>query len=652
MRNCPRRTIIGSIGAALGAGVFGSAVTAGDPQQRTSAPGSAADDANTVQSDGGDPDSLLPYLPASLEDEQLAVTAVDVAQMETANTPNEYTTPMRYRDAIDDVDAIVSVQTFGESFSQPLTVLAGTAELPGEPVEETDAYDRYDLDRGAAAVLDDVTLFAEEVDTLEAAVDAGAGDEDRLLEAMPTLEDGLEAYDDAALRMAASGNEHIADQLGVDLDDIRFLVRAVTVVDEDTLEVRFVVEFTDEDYVTDDTVEALEQSIPADRHGEMETSTDGARIVVTAVRDLAAERRMREHDSPSGLMTRSVDLDGEYIDVEIRRGDPTPVEDLTLEVGGEEYEKAIWADGAETIEAGDRIRIRTEDVEPNLRVELTHEMEYGTHTSGTRLLSHFRFDFEYDPAGTLAIEYADDFPLDGDEIYVGVVDEDRYYRNERTERTTRPWAGQELTAGDAASIDDVEPGQTVVVGYGGTDFESALARYRVEPPGHVSFDYDAESGVLEATLEVTSDQPASAYELRVDDEPASTQWADEFDTITDEATVECSGLEYGTRVTVRWGDDELWVGSTTVLPSVEIELVEDEDGDVAVEHAGGEAVPVDDLELGGWSGEDRITVDVSEELDGTFAEGDRIPLGVETVEYVALRYGHYGIAYAMDRSHR
>lgn len=359
---------------------------------------------------------------------------------------------------------------------------------------------------------------------------------------------------------------------------------------------------------------------------------------------------MREHDSPAGLTARGVDLGGEYVELEVRRGDPTPVEEITLEVGGEEYDEAIWADGAETIESGDRIRLRSDDVEPNLEVRLRHEMESGTSTSSTRILSHFRFDFEYDPAGRLAIEYADDFPLDGDEVYVGVVDDDRYYRGERVERAVQPWEGRELEAGDDASIDGVEPGQTIVVGYGGADFESGIARYRIAPPGHVRYDYDPASAALEATLRAEYDQPASAFELRVDGDPASVQWADEYDTIADEATIAVPDLEYGTRVSTVWGDDDRRVGSTIVLPSVDVERLADEEP--AIEHVGGDAVASDELELEVWTGKDRVPVDVGAEIDGAFEEGDRIPLGVDEARSVHPKYGSYGGGHAVDRSHR
>lgn len=649
MRKCPRRTFLGSIGAALGAGGIAGVATAATDER---ADGEASDGSRaTTSSEGSDPDALFPYLPASLGDDPVAITAVDPQGMLEANQPREYRLPVRYGDDPEDVEALVSVESNGGDYARHLAALTGSVEPEGEPEEETDDFDRYDLHHGVAAARDDDLLIAEETDVLEAAVDAYDGDEDRLLDETDALADGLAAFEDADSRIVLEANERVAEMLDAEADDVRFLTRAVTVVDPDTMEIDFAVEFSDEDLVTEDRTAAFTETVPTRRSGseESEVSTDGARIVVSVVRDLEAERKMREHDSPSGLMVRSVDLESEYVEVEVRRGDPTPVDELTLEVAGEEYDREVWAGDAETIQGGDTIRIRTEDVEPNLKVRLVHESEYGTSVSGTRLLSYLRFDFEYDPAGELTIEYDDEIPLDGDEVYVGVVEGERYYHDEEPDRTTQPWAGQEVTAGDAATIDDVDPGVTVVVGYGGASFDDGISHYRIRPPGHVRFDYDAAESTLTATLRVRYEQPASAYELRLDDEPAPTQWSDEYDTIEGEATIELADLEYGTRVEAVWGDDDLWIGSTYVLPSVDLALVEGDDG-VALEHVGGDPIPVDDLAVEFWDGESVDGFAADEAVDGTFEEGDRIPLGVDDVEYAYLKYDDYWIGAAIDRS--
>lgn len=91
-----------------------------------------------------------------------------------------------------------------------------------------------------------------------------------------------------------------------------------------------------------------------------------------------------------------------------------------------------------------------------------------------------------------------------------------------------------------------------------------------------------------------------------------------------------------------WGDGAS-VGGRTVFPSVDLELRES-DG-TEIEHVGGDSIPAADLVAEVWAEDDRTTVELGDELEGEFEEGETVPLGIDAVEYVTLRYDGHTIGY-------
>lgn len=644
MERYPRRTVLGGIGLSVSAALAGASVSGGTD-----------DDDPSMDPSGAEFESVLQYLPASVAEESMSVTVTDFESRLEADEPHD-PRPLGGRFEIDPEDVSKKALVFArdDGFSRPIKVLIGDIDLEGEPEsEETDdgvEYDRYEKDETVAAVTDDVVVLAESTETIEDALEASEDEDERLLESEPLLEEALETFEGADSVSAEITEEYHLPE--VDDEEVRYGAHAMTVLDPDTLEMQFAVEFEDESVITDELKEALEADIGRMGTGDdPEIEVDGTLLTVSFERDLEAERAVREHDSPGFLRPdREFDLEeDDYLEIEVGRGDPTPVEELTLEVGDEEYDPEIWADGMGKIEEGDTIYLDIDDVEPNLSIRIRHDHEMGSSSSGTTILNRFRFEYEYDlEAETITVEYRDDFPLAGDRLTLAVYEDDGRrgpIDGEPEPRTTaEPWDDETLEDGSEATLEDVRPGDTVTVGWDGADLWDALGRHTVRPPGSVRFEYEYDERTLEATLELEDDErPADEYELRVDDEPADVQWADHGEVVSSGATIELEDVEVGSQVTVVWGPQDVQLAWTRPSPRIDLEL---EDGEV--EHVGGDELAVEDLEVSAWGDDGHLEVDIDEQLDGEFSDGDTFSIDGD-VRDVTVRYNGQHVGNAWER---
>ncbi|AEH36819.1 hypothetical protein [Halopiger xanaduensis] len=684
MPQCPRRSLLGGLGTTLAVAFAGSTAAV------------AADESSDDENEDAVPptfDSVRESLPASVAAEPMTVTLQDLDAQREANDPHRPRT-IGYEFGIDpeSVSTAARVTSYGDEYAQPIGVLTGDVEFGDEFADEGETreladveYDRYDGDDAVAADAGDIVVIAEETETIEAAFEAGAGETDRLFEAESLLEEAFDVVDDADGYTARLPDEEESAIPGAEDAPVEYIVQTTTVLDPDALEVTYGIAFEDEDDVTDELVETLEAELAyMPTKEEPSAEVDGALVTVTAERDLAAEREIREHDSPGSLrIDRDADFDGDTVELEVGRGDPTPIEDLTLELDDEEYDRDIWADGQGKLEEGDTIEIDTDDIEPNLSVTLTHDHELGSSSSTTTVLNHFRFEYDYDVnAETLTVEYADDYPLDGDKLSLAAREEYTYVRPDEDEdipdpkAETQPWTGETLEDGDTGTLEGVEPGDRVLVGWEGTTHRDAIGRFRARPPGYVDFEYDYDAETVSATLEFPEDsaegegeeaengdgdkdgaeetddetateRPADEYELRVGGEPAATQWADDHETVSGGETIEIEDVDVGTEIEVVWGEDAD-VSGTRAVPTVDLEV----ETDGTVEHAGGDAVPASKLEGRARTDDDSLEISLDEYVDGEFAEGDSFDLDVDAeLHTVHLRYDgehHVGYGY-VDR---
>jgi len=214
-------------------------------------------------------------------------------------------------------------------------------------------------------------------------------------------------------------------------------------------------------------------------------------------------------------------------------------------------------------------------------------------------------------------------------------------------QTATPWDGTTLSAGDEASLEEVEPGQNVVVGWQGTTADDSIATTTVQPPVMAHIDYEYETNTLSAELgfEDGRTEPADEYELLVDDEPAPTQWSDTDDTVSDGSTVVLEDVDVGTQVVVTWGDG-VHVGGGSATPSVAFTATL-EDGDLLLTHDGGPTLPVSELSADIFPTIEHDTVELETVADGALSEGDSVTV-LEDVESdpdsvsASVQYGdHY-----------
>lgn len=685
MDKCPRRTLLGGIGSTLVVGVAGCLSTPGDgsPAENESTDGTETETNDDIDDNDADAefDSLLEYLPAPDDDEPATLVTVDADALAEANDPYGAQSFGSGFDIDPDSVSNAVVVEIGENYSTSIAVLedasiAGDGESDRRESVSGIEYDRYEADSRVAGVTDDVTVIARSRDEnangdenedededengqsstspdalLEAAFEAAAGETERLLESDPVYEAALETFPDTDHTVVMTGQAiTTSDDDDIQPEDIEYVVHGRTVRGPDTIEIRYGLRFTDASLITDEFLTELEEDFGYGAgDDDPEISVDDTLVTVSTVLDLEAQRKAQEIESPQVRGPREIDRDAEYVELEVTQGDPTPVEDLTLELNDEEYDPDIWAGDQETIEEGDTIRIAMDDLEPNLQLTLSHEHAYGGSSMGTSINSHFEFESEYDlETETLSLEYADEIPLDGDKLYLA-VHEDRASFDDEPVESTQPWTGQEVTEGATATLDDVSAGQRVIVGWRGDTSSDSIYTHYARPPGYASTDYDYESKTLAVTLELDEPRPAAEYQLLVADEPAAVQWSDEGDTVDPGATIELEDVDVGTSGTVVWGDDEVRISGFTARPSVDIELRTD-DG-YAIEHVGGDELPIASLEAAVWTDDDREVVELEggDDVGEAFTEGDIVPLDLEAedVRNVNLKYDDHTVGHAM-----
>ncbi|WP_290818084.1 hypothetical protein [Halovivax sp.] len=519
-------------------------------------------------------------------------------------------------------------------------------------LEDRDDYDLY-VDESAGeddyvAVEDDVLVAASEEELAEGAFGAIESKDDRLIAEIEAVEHASDALGHADAFRVSLQTDELTDELDVDPDDVRYWARTTTAVDEDTLEVAEILECTDED-VPDETLATALADADGGWFGDLggregpDVEIDGATIAATIEVDLREVREQDDHQSPRiGAADGRIDLDEDVVELEVRDGDPTPIEELELTVNDETYDPDVWANGASEIAEGDRLQIETNDVEPNTSVQLRHEHAFGSSSSGTTLLGNLQFEFEFDEDATrLTIEYVDEYELDGDELHVARVDGDHRRRHEREDEgpdeLDRPWAGEQVSDGSTATI-DAERGQSVYVSYGSDDEFDAVAWHEVRPPGRIESTYHFEDGTLDVTLSVDRTRSADGYAIEIgrgdDARPADGQFSDETDVVEDEVSVTLSDVEFGDHVVVAWR--EATVGFASAVPDAEFALSAD---DETLEYVDGPDLTLDDLEITAWNeNHEEREIDVEASVDDPLEPGDEVGLDVPDLRHVSVSY--------------
>lgn len=324
--------------------------------------------------------------------------------------------------------------------------------------------------------------------------------------------------------------------------------------------------------------------------------------------------------SPNLFLDVTDDPDAGTVTVSHEGGEEVPVDELAVVIDdGSEIEPDVDGDAFApgdrfTVEVAPFHRVTVQWTDGEARAELG-----ATVTGGDA----FEASYAYDDL-TVEITYVGEATADPDRLVL-----ERYTAGVSP---SKPFAAahDELTAGDAITVEDVDPDDRLVIRLATGELDERPAEpvdraaevdtdeggnvavdavstpvgpdviweYRPLPRG--GFRFDVEGGDVEMRYVDRHPRDAAAFELRVDGEVADLQPADVFDTLEPGDTMTLEGVPTGAEVVVTWvpADDPPVVDRYEVPPEAVFDVgYDDEAGTVTVRHAGGDELPAEDLHV-------------------------------------------------------
>nr|WP_231741362.1 hypothetical protein [Halorubrum sp. CBA1125] len=443
------------------------------------------------------------------------------------------------------------------------------------------------------------------VETARTAGRAAAGEVDRLAEstlaaaALPRLGDA----ETVLLVPGSAGGlpgptvpqavDGFAVGLAVPPEDLRGI--------DDTVENRYVIRVADDvdDEALGDVVDRLVREIDPGVPVEIETSrTDGV-VVADAV--VEAPPEYDREAAPDARVRSTYDRESATVTIEHAGGEPIPADEFEVWHDGAEVSDAVL-DGASAFAEGDETVLDAGRV-ATVAVRWFDADENAYYVYGRERVDREAFSFESDlDAGTVELTYEGPDEADASDLRL-------VHRGEDGVRTVgESFTDGTLTPGASVSVEDVAVRDTVMLEF---DVETppgvsagSLVHYRASPP-HVWVHSRAEEGTTVrygGAGDPDGDEPRDPEEFRilVDGEPAETQFADEYDSLTGGEEVVLGQLPLGSTVAVQWHepDDPVVVAEREVVPNTHASIEYDaEAGEVEVRHRGGRTLPASELEL-------------------------------------------------------
>jgi len=546
---------------------------------------------------------------------------------------------------VGDPSWVVYVSSQPSSTAQSGLVARGNFETPSDtdryaPDGSRAGFDRFRLDRGEE---NDDRVLATDGETLL------MGSPDWVASTLDHHEAGDETFveETDGVRRLLSTLEFAGQTVVVDDDEIIREPFSEQDVDASALPALLAVDYRRTDEQVSYTIAGWYEEPPDSANVDaLETflstqlSMESPTVEVHEESQVAIARGTRDYTPPeerpeTAGVPRFHEYDASTGEVLLRfeRGDQLPVDRYELEIDGEVY-SGDWARGQDRIGGGDVIAIDADAIEPGDDISISYESPDGSYSSGTgsTALRRLPFVVDYDPdAGTATITYEEGPPLPADRLAVAVGDGGP---------VERPWTG-EVTEGDAVTVGDLPLDAHLEIRYERTDGETVrVGGAGLTPPGEFAFDYDGEAETLRITYPDRDGDsrsgrpgghrprpeqeplPADRYEIRVDGEPASTQWADRTTQIAPGDSLRIEGVPVGTTVAVTWvseSGERHEVDGTFTRPSVDLAFSYDAESDeLTVRHAGGQSVDPSHLAVRFHHPEDR-TVEFT--VDGSFSAG-------------------------------
>lgn len=324
--------------------------------------------------------------------------------------------------------------------------------------------------------------------------------------------------------------------------------------------------------------------------------------VVVAEEEVAPNTRASmEYDPETGEVT-----------VRHRRGRALPASDLELQADRSPTEVQP-ADELDEFGPDDSFSV---PVPPLSRVRLVWTGgEHERHIGGTTTARDaFAAGYDADDEA-MTVEYVGERPVDPERLRVRVRGGTASRGRERDQESKFAAEYDELTTGDAVTVEEVGLDDTVAVSVH-TEFEngsmtSSVAHFSAAPRRGFVVEEAEENEEIEETSgtvlryvgEVRRDP--DSFRVLIDGEPADAQPADEADRLTGGETLSLGELAAGTKVAVEWtGGGETRTVTEHVLPpqatfEVTYEPSDDEEsgGVVTLAHAGGDAIDAERLDV-------------------------------------------------------
>lgn len=334
---------------------------------------------------------------------------------------------------------------------------------------------------------------------------------------------------------------------------------------EQQIDVSCVALFQSGSGVSEETAWSIAETIERGSDAEPSFERDGRRLVATATVEAS------DTSSTSNSFRADYSADSGTVRLEYPGSEPIDTDTLEIFSGGEGVGDP-W--DTKTLEEGDVVefeadpfsRIRVERVEDGDSEVLACDIA----TDSTA------FDHSYDPeSDTVTFTYTASQPAVTDYLYLSVTDDYRSLEFDGEDGEPVSERRDQLESGDEIRVKDVTYGRIIAL-YTYHDWDSgstgqSVTVRSIRPSGH--FALTRADGQPTLTFEAEQTRSASDYRVKVNGDPADTQFTDVGETISEDDSI---SLDIGTgdTVTVKWvGEDgPIELSEMTLRPPIDFEF--------------------------------------------------------------------------------
>ncbi len=490
------------------------------------------------------------------------------------------------------LDRVVSVRT-AEGGMAGAAVGSFDQLESGETVEESGDWRVAETRRVVTASVDGHVAFAGATETgtefVSAAVEAVSGDADDIRDADDQAATTYDVLRDRKLAYYIPDDSRggFRDFEGVEALAAGFDQNPNQV--EDTAENTYLLFTTDDANLDDAAVERIVTELEPAQIADLEIERDDTYVLARTVAEVPPQ--YDREAAPSARIRSTVE--DATITFEHAKGESIDAEHLELWVEGELADDQPGNE-FDTFAPGDRF---SAPIDPVTTVTLRwfDEEVNAYYPYAQRLVGEDAFETSYDFDGErLTITYTGDRPADPSNLVL------RRRSRDASRPSTRPFFdAEELTGGDAVTVEDVSIGDTVTVELDVPDrahsTRTTLVRHRARAP-RVYVGRDVGETVL--YFGGPEDTDAETLRVLVDGDPADRQFADEYDTLTRGDELRLQAPPIGSEIVVEWTrpDEPVEVARDIVVPRGHFDTAYDDGaGRLTLTYEEGDVVDAADL---------------------------------------------------------